>query len=484
MLWETRREGAAVMAIADLTALGGLEGALAAHADGALGRLGPRLVAEARRILLSLVTVERTRARREEADLVGTSAEARAALGALLDARLVVASAGDETTAYEIAHEVLVSGWPALRGWLDEETAAREVLERLQRGVAEWERLGRAAEALWSARQLGELSVLEGRPLPPEAAGFVAESRAAVRGARVRRWALGAGVPLAALLLSASLAGAVRWSEQRQTRAFVAARIAEADAASREELGRGEQLEAARAAAFARSTQTTGQGGEARWKEALGLARRASDAFARASTPLGQALARDPLDAVVRARAADLTYRWILAAERDHDADLGRDLTARLAGLDDDGSRRARLAAPVHLRVTTDPPGASVVLHAVHVDAELRRVEDSGHPIALGASLELASARTSSPRAHPDAMRRASRCSWAVAARWRSRSRCQPPRTCRWARLRPGRRLARRCGRRRGGPCDDPHRAGAPRRGGGPFSSACTRSRLRSTSNS
>src|SRR6185436_16212039 len=159
-----------------------------------------------------------------------TSAEARAALGALVDARLVVASAGDETTAYEIAHEVLVSGWPALRGWLDEESAAREVQERLRRSVAEWERIGRAAEALWSARQLGELSVLEGRPLPPEAAGFVAESRAAVRGARVRRWALRAGVPLAALLLLASLAGAVRWREQRQTRAFVAARIAEADA--------------------------------------------------------------------------------------------------------------------------------------------------------------------------------------------------------------------------------------------------------------
>src|SRR5262249_17943796 len=36
-----------------------------------------------------------------------------------------------------------------------------------------------------------------------------------------------------------------------------------------------------------------------------------------------------------------------------------------------------------------DPPGASVVLRAVHLDAELRRVEDHGRPIALGASLEL-----------------------------------------------------------------------------------------------
>jgi formylglycine-generating enzyme required for sulfatase activity len=212
-------------------------------------------------------------------------------------------------------------------------------------------------------------------------------------------------VPLAALLLLASLAGAVRWRERRQTRAFVAARIAEADAVNREELGLDEQLETARATAFARFDADDRPGGEASWKEALGLARRASDAFARASTHLGHALARDPLDPVARARAGDLTYRWLLAAERDHDADLARDLWARLAGLDDDGSRRARLAAPAHLRVTTDPPGASVVLYAVHADAELRRVEDEGHPIALGASLELAPGSyvlaASAPGRHP-----------------------------------------------------------------------------------
>lgn len=390
VLWERRRDGAIRISRGDLDALGGLEGALAAHADGVLERLGPLLRAEAKRILLALVTVERTRARREEADLVGSSADARAALDALVGARLVVASAGDETTAYEVAHEVLVSGWPTLRGWLDGESAAREVLDRLQRGVAEWERVGRAREALWSARQLGELSALEGRALPPEAAGFVAESRAAARRARVRRWAVRFGAPLGVLLLLVGLAGAVRWNERRQTRAFVDARLAEADAASREAVKLDEQVETARAAAFARFDAGDDPGGEARWKEALDLVRRQADAFAAASSPLGQALARDPLDPVARARAADLTTLWLLAAERDHETDLARDLTARLAGLDEDGSRRARFAAPAHLRVTTDPAGAHVVLHAVRVDPEGRRVEDEGHPIALGASLELA----------------------------------------------------------------------------------------------
>ena len=162
VLWERRDERARRVALADLDALGGLEGALATHADAALGRLPPRLRDEAKRMLLRLVTVERTRARREERDSLGAGTDARAALDALLDARLVVASAGEESTAYEVAHEVLVSGWPTLRAWLDEEAAAREVLERLQRAAAEWQRLGRY-EGLLGASGSCETSRFWGR---------------------------------------------------------------------------------------------------------------------------------------------------------------------------------------------------------------------------------------------------------------------------------------------------------------------------------
>src|SRR6185437_2062797 len=131
-------------------------------------------------------------------DLVGASAEARAALGALVDARLVVATAGEEATAYELAHEVLVSGWPALRRWLDEESDTREILDRLRRAVAEWERLGRAPGSLWSERQLEELDAPWVRDLTEDAARFVTMSRTAALRARVRRWALRVGAPLAA----------------------------------------------------------------------------------------------------------------------------------------------------------------------------------------------------------------------------------------------------------------------------------------------
>ena len=214
----------------------------------------------------------------------------------------------------------------------------------------------------------------------------MAESRAAVRRATVRRWAWRVGAPLGALLVAASIVGAFRWSERRQTRAFVAARLAEAEVASREVTALEERVKAARAEAFARFDANDRPGGEARWKDVLALATRESDAFAAASAPSGLALARDPLDPAARARAADLTYRWLLAAERDHDADVARDLAARLAQLDDDGSRRARLAAPAHLRVTTRPARGAVRAPRRPLEADGRRVEDEGHAIELGAS--------------------------------------------------------------------------------------------------
>jgi formylglycine-generating enzyme required for sulfatase activity len=102
------------------------------------------------------------------------------------------------------------------------------------------------------------------------------------------------------------------------------------------------------------------------------------------------ALAREPLDPGARVRAADLTYTWLLAAERDHEVDVVRDLEARLAQLDDDGSRSARLAAPARLWVTTTPPGARVLLHVVHLDEGGHRIEGQGEPLELGMPLDLA----------------------------------------------------------------------------------------------
>ncbi len=392
-LYARRDEARGTIGLGDLDALGGVEGALATHADAVLARLPTAQRREARTLLLALVTVERTRWRREERDLVGAGEEdARAALSALVDARLVVAGAGEHFASYEVAHEALLHGWPTLRGWLDEESAAREVAERVHRAATEWERAGGASgakSALFGERQLGELDALQGRALDARDAAFVLASRAAVRSARVRTWSLRVGAPVLALLAAGAIAIGIRWSEQRQARAFVAAQLADAEPLLREVKADDAEVEAARAAAFARFDAGDKVEGEARWRTALELAQRESNAFVAASEPLGLALARAPLDPTARARAADLAYLWLLAAERDHEPDVARDLVARIAQLDDDGSRRARIDARAHLRVSTRPAGARVILHTVHVDGDGHRVEDEGRAIDLGAPVDL-----------------------------------------------------------------------------------------------
>jgi formylglycine-generating enzyme required for sulfatase activity len=388
-LYAQRDPARGTIGLVDLDALGGVDGALAAHADATLARLPTPQRREARRLLLALVTIERTRSRCEEGDLLGSaqSGDARAALNALVEARLVVAGAGEHGAAYSVAHEALLSGWPALRAWLDEEATAREMRDRVRRAAVEWERAGRAREALFGERQLGELDAIEG--LEERDAAFVTASRAALRRARVRRWSLRLGAPVALLVAVVAIAVGTRWSERRQARAFVDARLAEAAPRMREVKTDDANVESARAAAFTRFDAGDKADGEARWLAALALAQRESDAFVAASEPLSLALARAPLDQAARAEAADLAYLWLLAAERDHETNVARDLLARVAQLDDDGSRRARIGATAHLRVTTATVPARVLLHAVRVDASGDRVEDEGRPIELGASLEL-----------------------------------------------------------------------------------------------
>ncbi len=91
-----------------------------------------------------------------------------------------------------------------MRAWLDEESVTSEAEERLARGVAEWERSGRRADTLWSAKQLrgaetaGALAVGTGA-----ARAFVEASRAAVQRARRRWWGLRLGAPLAIAIAAA-----------------------------------------------------------------------------------------------------------------------------------------------------------------------------------------------------------------------------------------------------------------------------------------
>ena len=190
---------------------------------------------EARRILLLLLTVADdpgksltggARARCTAEDLVGAGGTpAQAALEALVRGRLVAAG---ET--YEIAHEALARVWPRLRAWRDEASEGRAVAARSRPPRASGSRLGRGKEGLGSERLLREL---DGAPGALDGASdervalvsaFAAASRAALKRAHVRRWALAVGIPF----LLASLGGTEWVVSSARHRAMVARAVADA----------------------------------------------------------------------------------------------------------------------------------------------------------------------------------------------------------------------------------------------------------------
>ncbi|HEU5060357.1 MAG TPA: serine/threonine-protein kinase, partial [Kofleriaceae bacterium] len=204
-LWEARDRERHVIARSALADLGGVEGALARHGDKVVASLLPAQRPVARRLLTLLVTGEGTRARRTAAELVGSSAERREVLEALVHGRLVVAEESEGEPTYQLIHEALISVWRTLADWLDDDSALLARRERLRVASAEWDRLGRRAELLWSEPQLREVDGLVEGELDELSRAFVARSRRALR----RRRRLRQGVVVLLLAAVAATWGAV-----------------------------------------------------------------------------------------------------------------------------------------------------------------------------------------------------------------------------------------------------------------------------------
>jgi formylglycine-generating enzyme required for sulfatase activity len=385
-LWKWRDAGRRVIPKAALEQLGGASHALARHGELVLAGLGRESRQEARRILVTLATESHAQDvfTREALVSGGNARAAHEALDALVASRLVA-----EGAACKLTHPHLARTWGRLRTWLDDASSAHAAKQRLEKAAREWERVGRPEDILWSARQLrdAETSAALG-DAGATALAFVDASRHAVRRQEARRWTRRFALPVALALVAAGVAGIRSWHERRQNAAAIAASLTEAGAARAEACDLDAQLVTARREAFAHYDAKDWAGGETRWVDVLALSKRASSRFAAAASLASLALARDPRDARSRALAADISLSWLELAERDHEERLIRELSARVALLDDDGSRRARLSAPAHLRVTTSPPGANVSLHRVRVEGG-RRVEDSGRAIGLDSRLEL-----------------------------------------------------------------------------------------------
>jgi hypothetical protein len=152
---------------------------------------------------------------------------AAAALAVLTDRRLVVARADD----LGIAHEALLTGWPRLRGWLEDGRARAAVLARLAATTTAWEQSDRDPAELYRGTRLqaaidtaaanpDDLAPLEREFLTEsaqEADKQLSEQRArADREARGRRRIRIVAIGLAITLAFAGSAGAYALTQQRR----------------------------------------------------------------------------------------------------------------------------------------------------------------------------------------------------------------------------------------------------------------------------
>jgi serine/threonine protein kinase/formylglycine-generating enzyme required for sulfatase activity len=370
-LWEARDKAKQIITQSALSAVGGVEGALARHADGVLAGLLPNQRTAARRILMRLVTAEGARTRRTEEELVVGDAAASAALEALVRGRLLAAREVEGATAYEIAHEALLHGWTTLREWLDAQAESRAVRQRLEAAAAEWDRLGRAREALWSARQLGEATSVRVDELKPVEAEFLRASRRAVRTARFVRNAMIIAVPLLVGLLYAG----IQFQAKRELDRRIAQHVVRGNALLEQARSKNREGEGRRKAALARFDALDQSGGEAEWAGARALVAETERAYARASQEFESALVLDSSRPETRSSFANILYERALLAELDHRVAQRDELLERLALYDEQGERLARFNAPAKISVTTKPVHAKVLVERYVSDQGRIRTE-------------------------------------------------------------------------------------------------------------
>jgi len=376
-LWEAR-EGNRITRAA-LDTIGGVIGALSRHADHVLGTLPPPQRNSARRVLMSLVTVEGTRARRSEEELIHADPSAKVALEALVRGRLLVARDTAEGTAYEVAHEALIKGWSTLSHWLEEFAESRAVKHRLEAAAAEWRRLSRSPEALWSGQQLGEIALLEEGDIGTKEAEFVAASRRMQRKRQLFRNLLIGSLPLLAGLSYGAFEYAAHRNLSKRIAAYLSEGRAELDSARR----RNREVEALRKSAFASFDAMKVNEGEEQWARAMSITVESERAYSRASQTFEAALTADSSSVESRELLADVLYERAIIAERDRRPQQLDDLLQRMALYDVTQSRVRKWNAPASLTLRTSPPGAKVSIGRYERDPQGHRQLTGIHELGI-----------------------------------------------------------------------------------------------------
>ncbi|KQQ82546.1 transcriptional regulator [Xanthomonas sp. Leaf131] len=205
-----QRSDDGLLTFAAYRALGGLEGALAHHAEQTFRAL-PATAQAALGDVLTLLSVihpdsDAVTARRALWSALPESSAARVLVDAFVHARLFVSELVAGEPGFAVAHEALLRQWPRAADWIHENRRLLQARKRLQLAAQRWAAEGRRTDHLLnSGRPLSEAREAA-RRMPQELdAVDRAFLRACERSQRQRRGMYAAAATLLAVLASASM---------------------------------------------------------------------------------------------------------------------------------------------------------------------------------------------------------------------------------------------------------------------------------------
>jgi WD40 repeat protein/serine/threonine protein kinase len=198
-LWELRDRQFKQLPRRAYEGMGGVGGALAQHAEAMMGQMSQEEQRLVREVFRQLVTSEGTRAvltRSELAQVLGSGSHGEAVLERLIGARLLVASEAEGgVERIEVIHEALLSAWPRLVKWRQEDTEGARLRDQLRAAARQWEERGHTKGLLWRDEALTEYQLWHsrypGKLTESEEAFGAASSAEVARGKRMKRFAAG-----------------------------------------------------------------------------------------------------------------------------------------------------------------------------------------------------------------------------------------------------------------------------------------------------
>jgi len=167
-LWEKRDRENQLLTRESYQEIGGVEGALAGHAEATLERIPVEHQNVVREFFRNLVTAQGTRAvidREELLSVFPDRATAEEVLRLLVNARLLTTyevNGKEGETAHhrvEVVHESLLTAWPRLVRWQAQDQEGAVLRDELRQAARSWDQHGRPADRLWTSTAYREFAL-------------------------------------------------------------------------------------------------------------------------------------------------------------------------------------------------------------------------------------------------------------------------------------------------------------------------------------